>query len=544
MMSFEFDNQTVHTMRNQLNTILGYAQILEEESLSGEQHRMVQSIVKATQNMRTNFLSQNEKTQPSPTHTFDKKLLIVDDDEDNRHILKLIAKKSSYHILEASTATEALNSAKNMQPELIFMDLHLQDKSGVEVAKQIKSFLPAVSIVAVSGDVEYLSNHLDDIFDTHLVKPIEKNEVKNLLAQYQAPNCLSLNNSTPKDKNRLNIAIIDDNVQNLTLFKEILTAANYNVDTYSCPKEALHKLPTQEVHLILLDIVMPVLNGYEVLKALRLHEALKDTPVIFLTAKDSPQDITKGLKAGATDYIIKPFHPQELKERIRAHLEKSRLFAHTKRLMEYSFHELYTPLSVISFSMQNQELEFGSTNYTTMTRAACKNIQTIYDDLYYSLHYQKQERTQEVFDGTLLLKERIEYFLLIAHSKNLTIKSTLVPTAPIKQNDQDMQRIFDNLLSNAIKYSKADTTIDVTIYEKENTYTIRFCNTTKHRVDIEKIFTKYYHEGDTIFGVGIGLDLVQNICEANDITLHAHQEDDYFCIELDIKKASYENTLA
>lgn len=73
--------------------------------------------------------------------------------------------------------------------------------------------------------------------------------------------------------------------------------------------------------MILLDIVMPELDGYEVLKRLKADEDTKNIPIIFVTSKDKDEDETKGLEMGAVDYIHKPFNPAVVKARVRAHLE-------------------------------------------------------------------------------------------------------------------------------------------------------------------------------------------------------------------------------
>ena len=116
------------------------------------------------------------------------------------------------------------------------------------------------------------------------------------------------------------ILAVDDIATNIMLLKAVLSRAKYKIVTASGGFEALEKVAAVNPDLILLDIMMPDLDGYEVLKRLKADPAHEDIPVIFLTALHNPEDIVKGFKFGASDYISKPFNHEELITRVAHHI--------------------------------------------------------------------------------------------------------------------------------------------------------------------------------------------------------------------------------
>ncbi|OHE09986.1 MAG: hypothetical protein A2513_07740 [Sulfurimonas sp. RIFOXYD12_FULL_33_39] len=330
------------------------------------------------------------------------------------------------------------------------------------------------------------------------------------------------------------ILLVDDRLENLSLFKSILSAYNYDIKVASSGAEALNIIQNFHPELILLDIVMPLMDGYEVLKELKQNRLTCDIPVIFLTAKDKTNDIVKGFEEGAVDYIAKPFHPRELIARVHTHLQKAKLLANLKRLMEHSFHELYTPLSIISSAMQMQELEYKQTNYTQMALAACKTLQNIYDDLYYSINYASRQKEVALLDFSALLFQRINYFNLVATSRLLKFKTNLPKQMLFYFDQKDMERVIDNVISNALKYTKEDSDITISLTQNMDTWTFSICNPVQKDVDVKKIFQKYYRNNEEVFGLGLGLELVESICKENNININAICNNGQFCINMEL----------
>jgi len=116
------------------------------------------------------------------------------------------------------------------------------------------------------------------------------------------------------------ILIIDDDTINLQVIGSFLYNKNYKIILAKNGNDALKSVENNHPDLILLDIMMPGMNGYEVCKKLKANNQTKDIPVIFLTAKTETKDIIKGFDTGGVDYITKPFIKEELLARVKTHI--------------------------------------------------------------------------------------------------------------------------------------------------------------------------------------------------------------------------------
>lgn len=118
-----------------------------------------------------------------------------------------------------------------------------------------------------------------------------------------------------------NILLVDDNIDNLDILERMLAGAGYNVTPVSSGKMALKECDKKAPDLILLDIDMSHMNGYEVCTNIKSNPALKDIPVIFLSGLSDAKQAVKAFKIGGVDYITKPVHVEELRSRVKTHLE-------------------------------------------------------------------------------------------------------------------------------------------------------------------------------------------------------------------------------
>ena len=123
------------------------------------------------------------------------------------------------------------------------------------------------------------------------------------------------------DTQKFKILIVDDNPKNLQVLGNLLEKNQYNVEYALSGNEALEWIKSEQFDLILLDIMMPGMDGYEVCRNIRKDEKYSDIPIIFLTAKTDKESIVKGFELNAQDYVSKPFDMAELLARINTHLE-------------------------------------------------------------------------------------------------------------------------------------------------------------------------------------------------------------------------------
>jgi putative two-component system response regulator len=123
-----------------------------------------------------------------------------------------------------------------------------------------------------------------------------------------------------KSKKRYTILIVDDIPKNVELAANILQAENYNITFTTSGEAALKKVKEIDFDLILLDVMMPGMDGFEVCRILKSDPKFKEIPIIFLTAKSETENIVLGFELGAVDYVTKPFSAEELLARVKNHL--------------------------------------------------------------------------------------------------------------------------------------------------------------------------------------------------------------------------------
>ncbi len=134
--------------------------------------------------------------------------------------------------------------------------------------------------------------------------------------------------STHKQKNditKASILIVDDLARNQYTLSLILKKAGYEIQTAANGLEALESVQTALPDLILLDIMMPNMNGYQVCEYLKADKQTRDVPIIFISALNETEDKVKAFSIGGVDYITKPFQPEEVLARVKTHISLMQL---------------------------------------------------------------------------------------------------------------------------------------------------------------------------------------------------------------------------
>src|SRR5450759_2300333 len=147
-----------------------------------------------------------------------------------------------------------------------------------------------------------------------------------------------------KQQQAPNILIVDDTPGNVLLLVRMLTERGYKASTALSGKLALQAARTEPPDLILLDIAMPEMNGYEVCEQLKADAALKEIPVIFISALNETIDKVKAFRVGGVDYVTKPFQFEEVYARVQTHLQLRRLEKLHEDLTHMVVHDLSSPL--------------------------------------------------------------------------------------------------------------------------------------------------------------------------------------------------------
>ncbi len=157
------------------------------------------------------------------------------------------------------------------------------------------------------------------------------------------------------EDNRLHILIVDDDDRIRTLLKEYLSENNYIISTAENSEEAQKKLEYLKFDMIILDVMMPGQNGYELTKDIK--KKIK-VPIILLTAKGEVENRIKGLELGADDYLGKPFEPKELLLRIK-NIIKSNIKINLK--LKYKIGEALIDLNKMSINLKNKNKKISNT---------------------------------------------------------------------------------------------------------------------------------------------------------------------------------------
>ena len=244
------------------------------------------------------------------------KILVVDDNQLNLKVIDKLLKRYGIETTSVDSGFECLKLIKtNNKFDLIFMDDMMPNMKGPEVLKvldKIEGFnTPVIALTAnaLSGMRE---KYLNDGFDDYLAKPLEKNQLNELLNKY-----LTKKEILYKDYSSKKILLVDDNEVNNRVTMNLLKNYHFTIDAVLSGKECLEQVKKEKYDLILLDYMMPEMDGIETLKRLRKLIDL-DVTIVVLTADAGEGSKEKFLDAGFDEYIPKPLDKRLLDELINS----------------------------------------------------------------------------------------------------------------------------------------------------------------------------------------------------------------------------------
>ncbi len=333
------------------------------------------------------------------------------------------------------------------------------------------------------------------------------------------------------------LLIIDDEKSLLFGLEMILRKEGYHVITCADSQKCVEIAESEKPDLIICDVMMPVLNGYQVQEKLKATPSTTNIPFIFLSARTRQTDKLTGLKAGADDYVTKPFDPRELVTRIKSVLgryEKGRQAGKIEmedkieeirtQILRNVSHELRTPLTQILLSLEmalrdkySDPDELGWLIETAFSQST--RLNTVIDDLIYLSGYESGQINvlrQEV-DVVCSFLERLKQLKDYYKDKQIKTQIHVDPNISIHAPRREFKQATMHIVDNAFKFSPPMTTIRIDL-EKNGVggfiLTVSdYGSGIPHKLH-EKIFERFYqiNTGDTrnYNGLGSGLTIARS----------------------------------
>ncbi|KAF3891236.1 response regulator [Tolypothrix bouteillei VB521301] len=277
--------------------------------------------------------------------------------------------------------------------------------------------------------------------------------------------------------------IVDDEPNGFEVIELLLRREGYHLNYYNSGKEVLNRLETNLPDAILLDVMMPEIDGIETCSRIKANSLWKHIPIIIVTALDSKEDLARALESGADDFLTKPVNGLELRARVRSMLRIKQQYDALQAtinlrhdLSKLVVEDLGQPMSTLllgSHLLLQSNLESKDRERAEMVYAAGLEIDAIVNGL---LRLAKMESNRLLLnrvevDLNELVEVVIANFQAIANSKQIQLKTELQKQRRWLSIDTNLfQRLLDNLLTNAIESSPSGSTI---------TFRVNYSNTTE-----------------------------------------------------------------
>jgi len=362
------------------------------------------------------------------------------------------------------------------------------------------------------------------------------------------------------------ILVVDDNDSNIDILLEAL-GEDYEISVALDGETALEDIETNPPSLVLLDVMMPGINGHEVCRRMKSNEKLSRIPVIFLTGMNDHESIAFGFELGAVDYITKPFQISELKARVKTHLELKHYRDHMESLVKKRTaelekananleellknerqltleskaasvaksdfinivsHELRTPLNAIigmNDLLLTTALHDDQKEYATIVRNSSSNLLTIINDILDFSEIDTGKMNLEVVDFRLddIIKDIVK--MVIQKRRKFSIDIPKNTPCLLIGDPLRLKRVLNNLIDNAIKYSKQETEIILgvkTTYNEWNPFQIEASFWVEDhgiglsKEDIDKLFKEPFTQLEPSYsrvygGLGLGLSICKSL---------------------------------
>ncbi len=339
------------------------------------------------------------------------------------------------------------------------------------------------------------------------------------------------------------VLVVDDNIVNLELIANLLKEQKYHFALAQSAMETYEILKSFSPDLILLDIMMPKVDGFEVCEKLKSGQSTREIPVIFLTARNSEEEIVRGFTLGGADYITKPFFKEELLIRIKTQIELKRAKDKLEKQAQHLFnlnnqkdklfsvisHDMRTPLASLQIVLDNllstpnwKDEKVLMKSLRLMQVSANESFQLLTNLLNWSREQMDTIKCTKVyFNVNATISSIIRLYENTAQHKNISIEHLGSINELLAYADEEMiKSVIRNLISNAIKFSNENGTIYIESEKNKDYITITVVDTGIgiNESDKQKIFSNsYYTTLGTIgeSGTGLGLSICKKFIELN-----------------------------
>ncbi|MEK9972437.1 MAG: ATP-binding protein [Deltaproteobacteria bacterium] len=348
------------------------------------------------------------------------------------------------------------------------------------------------------------------------------------------------------DPSEVTILVVDDEPINRQVLRNQLEMVGYRVEVAIDGLQGLKLLEKLNPQVILLDVMMPRLSGYQTCYRIRQKYSASELPIILLTAKDQPEDTVRGFQHGANDYLTKPFSREELLIRVRFHLKLSKATSEVYRMMDDLrgmqnqliqsaklaavgemtsgiAHELKTPLAGISTILSGVELARQLHQEIDMD-ATCSRVSLLVKRCSAIIEHMRNysRRTEETHSQTQIINQLLKNTLLLVEPQLKRIGGKLelhlghdLPF--VRGNDIQLEQVFINLCNNACDAMEQSKERILTIQSmaEGDAVVVRVSDTgTGMRPEVqERIFESFFTTKSADKGTGLGMSISQNIIE-------------------------------
>ena len=319
------------------------------------------------------------------------------------------------------------------------------------------------------------------------------------------------------------ILIVDDVVSNVLLLKILLTNEKFQVCTANCGNACIEMAKKEHPDLILLDVMMPDISGFDTAVILKKDPETLEIPIIFLTALNNPSDLVHGFQVGANDFLTKPFNKEELVMRVVQQItlvaakriivqqneDLRRTISNRDKMYSVIAHDLRSPMAsirmVLNLAVSVVSPEMVGPEIFELLDKANRETEEAHDLLDNLLKWTKSQTGRmnvvyQDFDLAEVVPGVVDIFTMIAEMKKINLKYIPSDEKLVVRADNDMVKtVIRNFISNAIKFTPEGKDIEV-FYKREGDFA-RIC-VRDHGVGIapDRIDT-IFHKGETTYGI-------------------------------------------